>query len=627
MLAQFLLVRGVILVCGALTWAAALVLDFMQQETISSAIGELPGSLPSIVIEALVWVALFEAISRVAFPRNLKAAAIILPVTVLLGTALGGILYWAYDTTVGTAGDLDVAAWYAYLTVFPENAIIVGRAAILVGLIFAFGSPEGMSMLASIPAASGAVRTFETMTKPHQLTRLLCASAYLAGSQYRDQVLNACRQSGGAVAPEIDIDVRLVMQTCLKAQDRQWGFVGAATVIAIVTAIFANIEADVGVVLGALAAICLYYGKVLGERNRLLVPFRHDTFNIANLARDSNVPLEPRLERALPRPGQNLVVYKGFVPFVGAGIELGRWSFATLVDQPAGDWGNKAPTTFTVEELYSGLDAALSGLNLPNVECLDYYFVAGMDISGDKAILSDPYGVPTQILPPEVAKDYIARGDERIRHYKWIRVTDWGGELVVSHFLRCALRGRSLFVEMNRYLLPPLADQYQKVDSTPPVRGRAYLGLLLESMFAGPIFCAVAPFMAFAGIQGAINRAFHDEERARRKQIDSNPLFDYGAATSLRQSLSGRSFARYFQKTDADFYGKTIERRILSEIVRFLESHNIDTTDIRERQTTILNSGIMVQGGDVNAESLAVGEGARATKSTRTGRAQRKAAS
>jgi len=49
-------------------------------------------------------------------------------------------------------------------------------------------------------------------------------------------------------------------------------------------------------------------------------------------------------------------------------------------------------------------------------------------------------------------------------------------------------------------------------------------------------------------------------------------------------------------------------------LVEFLDDHNIDTSDLKERQTTILNSGVIVQGGDVNAESLAVGPGAEAIK-------------
>ncbi len=52
---------------------------------------------------------------------------------------------------------------------------------------------------------------------------------------------------------------------------------------------------------------------------------------------------------------------------------------------------------------------------------------------------------------------------------------------------------------------------------------------------------------------------------------------------------------------------------MLEELVAFLDDQGIDTSDLRERSTTILNSGILVQGGDVRADSLAVGANAQAT--------------
>jgi len=57
-----------------------------------------------------------------------------------------------------------------------------------------------------------------------------------------------------------------------------------------------------------------------------------------------------------------------------------------------------------------------------------------------------------------------------------------------------------------------------------------------------------------------------------------------------------------------------LEQTILESIVSFLDIRHIDTSNLKERQTMILNSGILVQGGDVRAESLAVGTGARAIK-------------
>jgi hypothetical protein len=61
--------------------------------------------------------------------------------------------------------------------------------------------------------------------------------------------------------------------------------------------------------------------------------------------------------------------------------------------------------------------------------------------------------------------------------------------------------------------------------------------------------------------------------------------------------------------------GKIIEREILDAILTFLELHDIDTTELEERGAAVLNNGVIVTGGQVKAESLAVGSKAQAKTS------------
>jgi len=60
-------------------------------------------------------------------------------------------------------------------------------------------------------------------------------------------------------------------------------------------------------------------------------------------------------------------------------------------------------------------------------------------------------------------------------------------------------------------------------------------------------------------------------------------------------------------------YSKIVEREVLDAFVAFLRAKDIDTSDFEERQSAILNYGVIVSGGSVNAQSLAVGDQARAT--------------
>ena len=76
--------------------------------------------------------------------------------------------------------------------------------------------------------------------------------------------------------------------------------------------------------------------------------------------------------------------------------------------------------------------------------------------------------------------------------------------------------------------------------------------------------------------------------------------------------MSGKNCQHFFQSSDWDMHSKTLEREILDTVTDFLHSRNVDTSEIKERQTTILNHGIVVQGGKLQANAVAVGKSAKA---------------
>jgi ATP-dependent Clp protease ATP-binding subunit ClpA len=68
----------------------------------------------------------------------------------------------------------------------------------------------------------------------------------------------------------------------------------------------------------------------------------------------------------------------------------------------------------------------------------------------------------------------------------------------------------------------------------------------------------------------------------------------------------------YFQKLDKEMHAKIVEQQLLDVLAKFLEDHGIDVSELKERGSYILNNGVMVSGGSIQAEGLAVGEGAQA---------------
>jgi hypothetical protein len=109
------------------------------------------------------------------------------------------------------------------------------------------------------------------------------------------------------------------------------------------------------------------------------------------------------------------------------------------------------------------------------------------------------------------------------------------------------------------------------------------------------------------------------QRREWLREVRDDPQFDYGAQPSLRERTSSSAFEQHFQRLDAEMFLKILERQLLDAIVDFLDAHDIDTSDLKERETAILNNGVIVTGGAVNAQSLAVGQASRATTRNQPG--------
>lgn len=448
-----------------------------------------------------------------------------------------------------------------------------------------------------------------------QTTRLLCASAFLLGLSYCQEVLGYLEKESHGVSPELGIDIGLIAKICQFVEIREKRFHIHLFFATLGGFLVFLVSQEIGVILFIIVAAWLYFRKSYEEQSTLIQGFRKENFPEFDADNVFKAELQSSAISALPQDTQNLIVYTGFSPFVGAGTNLGGWSFTVDLSKPSESLGpSVVPRLFQADELYQTISNKMLSIDFQGLVIKDFYFVNGRDIRDDKEILPNIFGRPMQQLNPSHEVSYRRGGDSRIRHYKWIRIHDWEQGLIMSYFLRCSIHGRTMFVEINRFLLTPLNDKYCKIDALPQLHGRRIAGMVLLSLFCGPLYGLMTPFLLFGRLQEALEKLFGTKERKRQREIRENLQFDYGAGQGIRQAFSSSQFAHYFQKADGDFYTKVLERIILSSIITFLEEHQIDTSDLRERQTMILNSGIIVQSGDVKAESLAVGAGAQAFK-------------
>jgi hypothetical protein len=108
-------------------------------------------------------------------------------------------------------------------------------------------------------------------------------------------------------------------------------------------------------------------------------------------------------------------------------------------------------------------------------------------------------------------------------------------------------------------------------------------------------------------------------EARQLRRVKRDFFFDYGAPATALDRARSTEYSRYFQVLDREMYVKVLERCVLDTIVEFLDRHDVDTTELTERRETIINNGIMVPGGSVQAHNIAVGEGAKILSRLRPG--------
>jgi hypothetical protein len=496
------------------------------------------------------------------------------------------------------------------VTTYPAVLLTVVRAFLLSWLSRALSAPQVDPAQTSVGGSYGGVPMSDEMSDS---TRYLAAAAYRGTQNIGERLLDKLNSRGRAVAPELGLDLRLIAEVAQYAHHRNlkwqllYAFLGLLC--------FVSIAADVAAlaVLLVLVAAGIWFFRDLNQTADLKVYFSREGFTPSVIRDKFTRPLTAGQIEALPEPDANLTVYGGFSPFLGTGIDFGGWSFVVALDK--GKEG-VTPRSFQLEEIYSAVSAAIARLYVAGAEQRDHFFVQGQDVRTIQEILPDAYGRPCQRLSDESVQRYRQASDPRVRHYRWIRVRDWGGDIVFSYFLRCSVRGPTLFVEVKRFLLTPLQSAVRDVDNLgkPPVEET--LSKLVGAPFSGFFSMIFAPFQLFSRMAVWVKDAFGGPEGTRRSLIDANPRYDYGATTTIRQTLASNEYQHYFQRADSDYYQKIIEKEALDTLVEFLDAHGIDTSDLKDRQSTILNHGVIVQGGNIEAGSLSVGQGSKSVQNT-----------
>lgn len=462
--------------------------------------------------------------------------------------------------------------------------------------------------MAVIEAATSAVRaTGDEPASWTETTRLLSAAAYLESTFAQEAVDELAEESYRAVQAPEGVDPEPVLRHCLAAcrhKNIRDALLASLLGLAVVALALGTVPL---VLLCAVAAWAVVLWDIwTSSRSVVLGQLTAATFQPDQAPEVTDPQVGQRIKALAARKAGNVTVYSGFNPFIGAGFDHGGWSFAMDMRKGADRLGHRAEAKpFALPELYGAISESVAGLEVEGLEIEDRLFVNGVDVRYDPALLPDIVGRPVNAVSEDELARFVAHPTHRVRHYKCVRVIDWRGELVVSMFLRFALENGRLFAELSRFLLPPLKPNFRRVDGIDPELSlRDVLAMLGRASAATLALWLRSP----ASVIRPLRRARHRARELRRVKRD--PLFDYGAPATALDRARSTQYSRYFQKLDREMYVKVLERTILDSLVEFLDARDIDTTELSERRETIINNGIMVPGGSVEAHNVAVGQGA-----------------
>ncbi|HMG76299.1 MAG TPA: hypothetical protein VK582_22690 [Pyrinomonadaceae bacterium] len=460
------------------------------------------------------------------------------------------------------------------------------------------------------------------------MTRYLCATAYL-NCDFRNKVIeNLLYERHRAIGLCHGVDLPILVKHCLAARRRVFFrdmLVVSLFPITLFLTAFILPEAprdlsDFGnLIVIWLLSFSLSFMIVAWEtwtRHEIVSEhFLKDNYDPNYSRIKVNAKTTLKLQQITEKQNANVVVYSGFSPFVGSGMDMGGWSFSLNVRKGREDLGKRRePQDFEIGELYSSLVDSMVGLNFEGLITEDRLFVNGKDIRNDRRFLLTPLSSPESTVGTDLIDEFKTNPSHAVRHYMCVKITDWKGELVLSIFLRLAKNGGTFFTEANYFLLTPIAEGYRQADSMRPTPGfRATLKLLGVALVKG----ALIWFFWWCLLAFKVGRFFVNwGERTRRERlVAEDPTFDYGASGTLREYVSSYQYRRYFQKLDKEMYLKTVERLILDCVIEFLDEKGVDTSELRDRQATILNNGVIVTGGAVRAKTLAVGQNSSASSS------------
>lgn len=297
----------------------------------------------------------------------------------------------------------------------------------------------------------------------------------------------------------------------------------------------------------------------------------------------------------------NVVYYANYSPFVGSGNRMSGWSFSAETKLRNTD--SDEYLHLNNADLYTYIDSKMTDLNIPSMKLNNGLYVDGSRIRNDKRFLENEMSSPKNKVDAVHLQDFEAMQDDHIRFYKSVQVTGWESNFIFTTFFRISCSEQNLYLEVQNYLLNPLKKEFYEIDKqNKRIPATFIFNSFFKSIIPAFIYLFKSPFNIIIWL---LNLYTSSKSSEVKNQIKDNQLFNYGAEKSIREMASADKLQNFFQKSDVEMYRKKIEQRLFQSIIQYLDEVNVDTSEFKARQETIINNGVMMTGGTMNAQNVA----------------------
>ncbi len=452
-----------------------------------------------------------------------------------------------------------------------------------------------------------------------RITRFLCATAHLDAS-YADHVVDTLLSPGRqALGPAWEIDPVALAAHASLSQRRRLERDGKLRVVLagmIAAALFVLVASVLRIidwrwlaasfVLIPVGGWLLAFNIVMGHY-RVVRAAALDVFSAKRKAAESAPPLAPDDEarlRALHRA--NVVIFEGFLPFVGSGVTLDTWRLTIDLSRPAGGTaeGNGARTAVNLDadDLHRHLLSENPPLALTGVRAYRRLYVDGGTAPSVPGLIPDDPSQcrrPPSIVGPDLLDEYSSRPTRTARTYLCFVKSGWNGDVVVTMFIRAEVNASTLFVEGRSHVLLPLQSGFKDIGwvsknadkSWRPIASAAAANtspLLMESWGR-----------KMAAVQGGRKGAQRLEDEG--ETIALGQPVQYGTSTSLREEAQVVRDLQYYASVDEIMYFKVMTRQVLLSLERFLSERGLAGPEFEEQRLMIITQTFNVHGIQGNA--------------------------